>query len=65
MCIVHAYRHTQNLKYLNTLLKLNDVLLSIAEGNAEYNGQVEKEKLSWLLSQELIFVKQNGYVYNM
>ena len=65
MCVAHAYRYTQNLKYLNTLLKLNDILLSIAEGDAEYNGQVEKEKLSWLLSQELIFVKQNGYVYNM
>ncbi len=53
-CTYHSYLQTKSLKYLNTMLKVNDTLLSLAEKLT----QAAKEQLGWLLRKEIDLVWQ-------
>ncbi len=53
-CIYHSYLQTQSLKYLNTMLKVDDTLLSLSAKLT----QEEKDRLAWLLQREINLVRQ-------
>ncbi len=52
-CAYHSYLKTQSLKYLNTMLKVDDTLLSLVARLS----QQEKGKLNWLLKREIDLVR--------
>jgi methionyl-tRNA formyltransferase len=49
-CLIHAYRKTTDLKYLNTLLKVNDLLISL---DFKMYFETEYRVLHYALQEEL------------
>lgn len=53
MCV--AYEASMNLKYLNSLLKVNDILISILTSN---KNDLENEYVAFVLMKELYYIKK-------